>query len=181
MALTLYLRDSAGEACGPGTRKDLSTVQGASPATMDLDATGDTWNIVSPFGLGGIRLRAPGDWKAYLVLKKTGLTNGTCNVKIQRRNSSCVLQETLLDEDITVTSTSFVLHTVTDSSSGNTPFYLGDLLLLILTETGGTVILEYDQAGLSTSRIDIPDPAAGPQWYYHMLRKRNEARKGMFG
>lgn len=174
MAEKLYLRDTAGLACGPGDRKDLSNVVGSSAKTLALDGTGDTWNI--RHGTSAGVMHPAGTWTAQLYLKKSGFDLGSVRADIARYSSACVEQEIIMTETLTVSSGTFVAHTFS-GSAGRVIFESLDRLMLIVTKLAGGCTIEYDQPeAVNSSWITIPDrTTVRPHEVYKRNRRRRSA------
>src|SRR3972149_1846600 len=79
--------------CGPGTRRPLNQTPGTTPATQDITSE-HTWNRVE-----SARTIAAGNWSVVADVT-TGSGGGGPNrvtCVVERRNSSCVVLETLLN------------------------------------------------------------------------------------
>lgn len=177
MAETWYLRDGAGAACGPGDRESLSEAAGASVATKVLDGTGDTWNRTeSP-----ARSIAAGNWTFYFDIT-CGSGGGAPNrvtVLIERRNSSCAVQEEVVNEEITVSKGVTDEYSTEPVDPGQVDFADGDILTVILTQTNGgqTVTLRYNDSDPSDadSRLVHPDEAGAVEEVFEETANLAEA------
>src|SRR3990172_12841588 len=93
MSETWYARTGTGAACGPGTRRPLNQTPGTTPATEDITSE-HTWNRVE-----AARTIAVGNWSVVADIT-TGTGSGGPNRVTcvgERRNSSCVVQQTILN------------------------------------------------------------------------------------
>src|SRR3972149_10994031 len=93
MAETWYARTGTGAACGPGTRRPLSQTAGTSPATEDITSE-HTWNRTE-----SARSIQAGNWSVVADVT-TGSGGGQPNrvtCVVERRNASCVVQQTILN------------------------------------------------------------------------------------
>lgn len=179
MAVYFVRRVSPGEACGPGSRNQLLKTQSFTANTWDLDATGDTWNTIphnldsSPFAA---QRYAAGNWSAVLILKGFGFGAVKARAVLARYNSSCVLQQTMVDQERTIVGGSFTAYTFS-TIAGVVTFLSDDILLLIVYETAGTVTMEYGQPVLvPASRVDTPAiVTVRPHEYYKRNRRRRSA------
>lgn len=174
MAETLYLRDSAGNSCGPGTRKALTAGQGSGADTMSLDSTGDTWNKVYTAVNGTVQ--ESGTWSANLYLRANFL-GSEASVELAHYSPVCSEIEGIFKITLPIaTSGSFSLYTFS-ASVGQMIFGNLDLLLCIVTEEAGDVVIEYDQPGFgNVSLIQTPDiRTVRPHYYYQRNARRRSA------
>lgn len=167
MAETLFLRDSAGVACGPGTRRNLDESQGASTKTLAPDPMGDTWNKVH----GGL-IYPGGTWSAELFLKKIGFTSASVKVEFIFLSGACISPRTIFTQTLSVTST--VFSRLTFSGSANQVIFLTDYLLqCIVTEISGVTEIQYDQGGIGVSKLILPDrTTVRPREHYKRQSRR---------
>lgn len=164
MAETLFLRDLAGQPCGPGNRRALTTAQGSSANTVSLDATGDTWNkFLSATTTVSYTV---GTWSAQLYMRAL-VFGSQAKVVLARYTSGCSLAETIVDETLPIaTSGSFGLYTFGRPLTVRVIFAAGERLMCIVTEVSGDVIMQYNQAGFgNVSVVVTPDEQVGRPWY----------------
>lgn len=91
-----YFRAQAGVACGPGSRFTLSLTPDSSPVSSSLiilvGADTATWNRAESVA----RSLYAGVWKIWAVVQANA-SGRSCQMVVERRNASCVVQETILD------------------------------------------------------------------------------------
>lgn len=163
MAETYYLSDDAGIACGPGTRYALNLVAGdLGVATIDLDATGDTWNVrPSPIVYMSY---AAATWTVELYLKRAGFIAGSVRVTLTRMDGLCAPMEQILQKTVAVTVSTFTKHTFS-AAAGKVIFRPDDLLLCVVEELAGDTSLEFDQpTGGNLSILITPTPESISPW-----------------
>ncbi len=156
---TWYFRSTAGEACGPGDREDLSETAGSSATLKTMDGTGDTWNVIEA------RTIAAGNWQVCtdLTVASGGGQAGRVTWIVQRYNSSCVQQGGDIINDQSANLTSGASGEVCSSTAdpGQLAFAAGDLIVVTVSQTQGSrqVDLYYDgaAAGAADSRLTHPD------------------------
>lgn len=168
MAVTYYLRGDVGIGCGPGTRLSLELVvnPGVGAATMDLDATGDTWNTAIP-ATGHASFLA-GTWTVELYLRRAGFVNGSVRVTLSRFDVPfCTIYEQILQKTATVTTSSFAKYTFS-ATTGQVIFEQQEGLLCVVEELAGDTSLEFDQpAGGNLSIIITPAMSIINPWYVY--------------
>jgi len=158
-----YFRSGTGAACGPGTRRPLESTAGASAATEDI-TTEHTWNRVET----ATRTIGTGDWSVSIDVT-TGAGTGPQNrvtAVVERRDSSCVVQETLLNVqsgNLTADSTQEV--TLTATGVPQVDFAADDILTVRVVRSQGSrsqVVRFNDAADTDAdSRLTTPDEVAG--------------------
>ena len=155
---TWYLRSAAGAACGSGVRESLNQTAGSAATTTVLNGTGDTWNRTET-----ARTIGAGNWQV-LFDAATGSGGGPGNrvtVLVERRNSDCVVQQTIINEEVDLTKGTTQEYSTATTDPGNVDFAAGDILTVTLTQTRGnqTVTLRYEGAASSDadSRLVHPD------------------------
>ncbi|MFQ6027167.1 MAG: hypothetical protein ACE5Q6_06725 [Dehalococcoidia bacterium] len=160
---TWYLRATAGTACGVGDREALNQTVGSAVSTKALDGTGDTWNRAeSP-----ARDIAAGDWQVLFdaTTDSGGGPPNRVTVLVQRRDSGCNVQQTIINEEITLSEGTAEYQT-SNADPGEVSFADGDILTLTLTQTTGnqTVTVRYagTAGGDADSRLTHPDEPAIP-------------------
>lgn len=150
-----YFVDTAGEACGAGDREDLE-LDGATAATTKLlDGTGDTWNVVET------RTIPAGDWQvSFRADVGAGFGTPQVSVEVRRMNSSCVLQEAIIFQTVTLVSNTEDTYTTVLQGKGDVTFEAGDILKIEILDTSGTQTktLKYaDTSGVERCWLEFPD------------------------
>lgn len=132
MAETWWFIDSAGAACGPGTRKALNETGNASCASATVtDGNSITFNRTETVR----RLVKAGTWEVKPVVQVVTDT-GDLQCIVTRRNSSCVIQETIMNKTNEVTEEG--IQTFTQAGVGAVTFEAGDILVIELAwDEGG--------------------------------------------
>ena len=161
MAETWYARTGTGAACGPGTRRPLNQTPGTTPATQDITSE-HTWNRVE-----SARTIAAGNWSVVADVT-TGSGGGGPNrvtCVVERRNSSCVVQETLLNVqsgNLTAGATQEI--TFGPVSNAAVTFQSGDILTVRFVRSNGsrsqTLRFDDDPGTDADTRLIHPDPQA---------------------
>jgi len=166
LADTYYLRDTTGEACGSGTRRDLSTTAGTATLTTSI-VSATTWNIVP--GAGDY---ASGTWTNNIKVQ-VGSGGGPANrvtCTVARYNSGCTLQETMVSAESGTMTKGTVCGTDAESinttgSPGAVTFAATDILVIECSRTNGNKSIDtcYDgNSGDYNSNLTTPTftPAA---------------------
>lgn len=160
MAETWYWRSGSGAACGPGTRRPLNQTAGSSAATQDITSE-HTWNRSE-----SARTIAAGNWSVWADIT-TGAGGGAPNkvtVVIERRDSSCTVQQTIGTVEVTMTAGTTQEYQFDFGAPGAVVFASGDILTcrIIRSNGGRTQVLRFDGAatGDADTRLIHPDPAA---------------------
>ena len=180
------LRTDAGEACGPGTRKALSETHGSAPTEQSL-ATENTWNRLES------RNFIQGSWDSKLDIT-CGSGGGPPNKVrfiIERRNSACVVQETIVNQERTLTkgavckAYSLGVHGVAPKT-----FNPGDILTVRIVQTNGNQATEicyngafgsdHDSRQINPDAVTPPPPPAPSIGAGHLGRILMTAAGGMF-
>ena len=161
MAESWYARTGTGAACGPGTRRPLNQTPGTTPATQDITSE-HTWNRVE-----SARTIAAGNWSVVADVT-TGSGGGGPNrvtCVVERRNSSCVVQETLLNVqsgNLTAGATQEI--TFGPVSNAAVTFQSGDILTVRFVRSNGsrsqTLRFDDDPGTDADTRLIHPDPQA---------------------
>lgn len=175
MPENFHLRDTTGEACGPGSRKDLvSNFLPGPNETITLNTTGDTWNKVMTTSVGGLIFPA-GTWSADLFLKVLFGVSARVNIDLSRYDATCVLQEILLQDSMIVTSPFFVSHSFS-GSVGRVFFRPNDLLVCVVWARTVPADIQYNQDPSPASVLTIPTRITHrPLEYYKRQRRRRSA------
>ena len=168
MAETWYFTNASGAACGPGTRQALSQTAGSSAQTQDVTSE-QTWNRTE-----SARSIAAGTWTLTLDVT-TGSGGGAPNritAVIERRNSSCTVQETIGSQTSSnLSAGSSETVTLTYSGVSQIDFSSGDILTVRIVRSNGnrSQVIDYNgsSGGASDSRLDHPDPPAGSPTFDH--------------
>lgn len=152
----------------------MLTDDGSSPSEVTLPSRGDSWNHV----VSKTRVYQSDFWYVWVELKYTGIGTGQqVGVLLRRYNSSCSVQQTMINTTIDVTSSSYNWYIVSALQSA---VYVapGDRLVVELRDSAGALpkVLRYDQAdtGFSASMVITPDWYPPPWWHYW----RNRMRRG---
>jgi hypothetical protein len=156
MSEAWYAITGTGEACGPGTRLPLSQTIGSSPTTQDI-VSEQTWNRAET-----ARTIEAGTW-AVAAWVTTGSGGGSPNrvtCVVERRNSSCVVQETLINvqsANLTANSTEQITFS---ASVGAVAFAAGNMLTVRFVRSQGarTAVLRFNgsAAGSADTRLEHP-------------------------
>lgn len=139
-----FLRNSAGEACGPGDREDLSPNGGASAVTKILDAAGDSWNLVNVE-----RTLVAGQW-AVTIYYDSSTGSGPQNqvrVQVQIRDFECTVKQTVLDKTVVVSKGQNGAQFTVTEDVGVVVLEDGDLLSLILSKPQGKQVIKVRYNG----------------------------------
>jgi len=155
---TWYLVTGSGAACGPGTRRPLNTSAGTTPSTQDVSSE-HTWNRTEI-----ARSIQSGDWSVILDVT-TGAGGGMPNrvtAVVERRNSSCVVQETILNvQSGSLTASSTEEITLTATGVAQVDFAAGDILTIRVVRSAGartqTLRFDDDPTTDADSRLITPD------------------------
>lgn len=156
-----FLRNSAGEACGPGDREDLSANGGASAVTKTLDAVGDSWNLAEV-----ARTLIAGQWAVTIYYDST-TGSGPQNqvrVQVQIRGLDCAVKQTVLDKTVVVSKgQSGGQFTVTEDV-GAVVLEAGDLLSLTLSKPQGkqVIAVRYSGTVLQQALSKVRHPGDNP-------------------
>ena len=155
---TWYFRTGTGAACGPGTQRPLNLSNGTTPSTEDITSE-HTWNRVE-----SVRSIQTGNWSVIIDVT-TGAGGGAPNrvtAVVERRNSSCVVQETILNVqsgNLTAGATEEI--TLTATGVGQINFVAGDILTIRIVRSAGTrtEVLRFDDDPTTDadSRLTTPD------------------------
>ncbi len=160
MSETWYLRTGVGAACGPGTQRPLLTAIGAAATTQDI-TTENTWNRTE-----SARTIQAGDW-LFTFRVTTGSGGGAGNrvtAVIERRNNSCVVQETLLTQESGNLTAGAAQDLQFSATLGTVTFNDGDILTIRIVRTAGsrTEVINYNGASPSNARLVNPDVVPVP-------------------
>lgn len=158
MAETWYWKSGTGAACGPGTRRPLEQTAGASAATQDL-ASEHTWNRVE-----SARTIAAGNWSVFADIT-TGSGGGPANkvtIVIERRNGSCVVQQTIGTVEVTTTKGATSEFTFNFGDPGQVVFAADDILTCRIVKTAGNqaVTLRFNGAAAGDADTRLVQPEA---------------------
>ena len=138
MAETWAFRKPAGAACGDGDRESLSETFGASDVDKGLDSISDTWNRTEALA----RSIAAGTWEITARITTSpgaGVPANRITCLAQRRNSACVVQETILNDEQTVTQgTTCVAVTFLEVGVAQIDFAAGDILTIKVSDSNGS-------------------------------------------
>lgn len=157
MAETWYLRDGTGDACGPGTRRDLSQTIGSSVATQDL-ASEHTWNRVE-----SARTILSGTWTvtAWVTTAGGGGQAARVTATVRRMNSSCAEQEVIGTAQSANLASGATTEVTFNFTPGAITFASGDRLLVQFQRTQGTrtttLRFNHNTANTAESRLVHPD------------------------
>src|SRR3990172_5765049 len=161
MAESWYARTGTGAACGPGTRRQMNQTPGTTPATQDITSE-HTWNCVE-----SARTILAGNWSVVADVT-TGSGGGSPNrvtCVVERRNSSCVVQQTILNVqsgNLTAGATQEITFGPVDP--GAVTFSDGDILTVRFVRSNGSrsqVLWFDDDPGTDAdTRLIHPDVAA---------------------
>jgi hypothetical protein len=149
---TWYLRSGTGSACGPGEQESLNLSTGSSAVTKVLDGTGDTWNRVELT----TRSIAPGDWQV-LFDTTLGIGLGPSNriaVLVERRDGNCTVQQTIIDQEVTITELLPSEYATASTNPGQVDFNAGDILTVSFSQTSGNQTVSLHYAGSLGSNAD---------------------------
>lgn len=144
-----FLRNSAGEACGPGDREDLSANGGASAVTKILDAAGDSWNLVET-----ARTVIAGQWMVTVYYDST-IGSGPQNkirVLVQIRGDDCIVKQTLLDETVVVSKGKNGAQFTVSADVPTIVLAADDLISLTLFKPQGNQIIKVRYNGTVTQQ-----------------------------
>lgn len=167
MAETWLLSNVSEGACGPGGRLALAAAILAAAQNLTLDLTGDTWSHTITPGVPS-QIHEAGTVLATLFLRKTGLGNGVVNVEVERWDSGCNRQETLVNVNQTVTTGAYTAYNFANVITQKVAWLPDDLLMCIVRlVSGGPIALQYNQSGPTPSRVILPDLQIGRPWYVY--------------
>ena len=143
---TWYLRATSGDilGCSPQFDRDTSRTAGSGSATEVLDGIYDYWYEPSV-----ARTLAGGTWQASLWVDTASSGSGaTMTVVVERINSSCVVQQTIINEAITLTKGTNQLYSTTPVNAGSVTLTAGQRIVLRTAKTSGNsdATLEFDGA-----------------------------------
>ncbi len=144
--------------------------------TVELDSTGDTWSavpyIIESSPTAAVRYDT-GDWAVKLWLSAPAPASTSVRVVLTRHSAGCVLQDTIIDATKVISGASFSLYSWLVSGVAPITFLADDILLLVLYETEGAAILQYDQSGSRFSFVQVPSiVTVRPHEYYKRQRRR---------
>lgn len=172
------LRTDAGEACGPGTREALSLSAGSAGIEKSL-ATENTWNRLES------RSFEVGSWDSKLDIT-TGAGGGPPNKVrfiIERRNSSCVVQQEIVNQERTLTKgTTCKAYSLGEHGVAQVDFNAGDILTVRIVQTNGNQATEicyndviggdHDSRQINPNPIIIIDvPSIGAGHFARIIQK----------
>lgn len=156
-AETWYAASGTGAACGPGTRRPLSQTAGSSASTQDV-ASEHTWNRTETE-----RTIAAGNWSFFADLTTAG-GGGAPNrvtIVIERRNSSCVVQQTIGSVEVTMNAGTTQEYLFDFGDPGAVAFAAGDILTVRVVRSNGsraqTLRFNGAAAGDADSRLVAPN------------------------
>lgn len=161
MAEVWHFRDGGGAICGPGDRRELSLVEGTGGRDRDI-TTERTWNRTE-----SARSIATGTWTVDAQIT-TGDGGGAANkvtIVIERRNSSCVVQETIFDIEVAMTrDTECKDYAFSQAGVAQIDFTSGDILTVRVVRSAGARDNDICFDGAAPNQIstlDHPDETAG--------------------
>lgn len=161
---TWYARNTAADvlSCGSDLNKDASTTQGTAVATHTLDGTYDYWYADS-----GPKTIQAGGWNVsfWTTTAGGGGPAAKVTVVIERVDSSCTVQQSILSEEIGMSKGTTKEYTTTGSNPGSVTLASGERIIFRFAKTSGTrqvdLRYDYDATNQADTRMIHPTESGG--------------------
>lgn len=163
MAETWYWRTGTGAACGPGTQRPLSETAGGAAATQDI-ATEHTWNRTE----ASARTIQAGNWSvlADITTASGGGAPNKVTIVAERRNSSCVVQQTIGTVQVQMSAGTTQEYTFDFGDPGAVVFAANDILTCRIIRSAGSraQTLRFDNAATTDADTRLIHPGSSQQF-----------------